>query len=215
MSETSQKTRVMIVDDSRTVRAALNIILRADYEVIQAEDGEDGWQKLEQNPGISILITDIMMPKLDGYGLICRLRASNDAALSELPIMVITSSDDDITRERAHACGATDFIIKPVESSDLLERVNFHTEAKLKRPEEAPKKVQQFEEVETAVIETPDINSALEIIRGAKSGSVDPYSIDLCIEVLPLLEYCDTTYGLGVFDEIEKIKHALKKAGSL
>lgn len=210
MSDNPQRTRVMVVDDSRTVRAALNKILRNDFEVIQAADGEECWEMLIENPGVSMLISDIMMPRLDGYGLICRIRASERAAIRELPIVVITSSEDEITRERAHACGANDFIVKPVESSDLLERVNFHTEAKLDGSYSPPQQLPQFEEVVTTVIETPDINTALEIVRGAKDGTVDPYAIDLCIEVLPLLEYCDTTFGLDLFDEIETIKRKLQ-----
>lgn len=210
MSENVQKTRVMIVDDSRTVRAALNMILRTNYDVIQAEDGEDSWEKLTTNPDISMIITDIMMPKLDGYGLICRIRASSNAVIRDLPIVVITSAEDDITRERAHACGANDFIVKPVESSDLLERVNFHTESNLGKGTTPPKKIQQFEEVVDVVIESPDINSALEIIRGAKVGSIDPYAMELCREVIPLLEYCDSKFGLGMADEIKTIKSKLK-----
>ncbi|NIP41899.1 MAG: response regulator, partial [Gammaproteobacteria bacterium] len=112
MSDNAQKATIMIVDDSRTVRASLKMILRSAYNVIEAEDGEECWEKLTQDSDISMLITDIMMPKLDGYGLICRIRASDNASIKELPIVVITSSEDDITRERAHACGANDFIIK-------------------------------------------------------------------------------------------------------
>lgn len=210
MSDNLQRTTVMVVDDSRTVRASLNLSLRSDYEVIQAEDGEEGWQKLTQNPGVRMLITDILMPKLDGYGLICRIRASDNPAIRDLPIVVITSSDDAITRERAHACGANDFIIKPVETSDLLERVNFHTEAKLDNEGTQPRKVQEFAEVEDVVIESPDIQTALDIVRGAKVGSIDPYAIELCKEVMPLLEYCNSTFGLNFSNEIEKIKSKLK-----
>lgn len=210
MSDNAQKSSVMVVDDSRTVRAALNMILRTNYDVIQAEDGEDCWEKLAQNPGVSMLITDIMMPKLDGYGLICRIRATDNAEIRNLPIVVITSAEDDITRERAHACGANDFIVKPVESSDLLERVNFHTESKLGKQATPPRKIQQFEEVVDVVIESPDINSALEIIRGAKVGSIDPYAMELCREVMPLLEYCDNKFGLNMSDDIKRIKSKLK-----
>ncbi len=209
MSDSNKKTTIMVVDDSRTVRASLNMILRADYNIIEAEDGEACWEKLTNNPDVSMIITDIMMPKLDGYGLICRIRASTNASIRDLPIVVITSSDDDITRERAHACGANDFIIKPVESSDLLERANFHTEAKLGGEATPPKKMHQFGEVEAVVIESPDLNSALEIIRGNKIGTIDPFALDLCKEVMPLLEYCDSTFGLNLSNEIEKIKSKL------
>lgn len=209
MSENIQKQRIMVADDSRTIRAAINKILRSNYEVLQAEDGEDAWEKLTQAPDVRMVISDIMMPNLDGYGLICRIRAAEQAEIQGLPILVITSSDDDITRERAHACGANDFIVKPVEQSDLIERVNFHTEAKLAMGDAAPPPMHEFEEVVTTVVETPDINEALEIIRGVKEGAISPYAIDLCLEVLPLLEYCDETFALGVSREIEFIKEQL------
>ncbi len=211
MSDEVKRTRILIVDDSRTVRAAINQVLRSHFEVIQAEDGEEAWQQLTQTPGIRMVISDIMMPNLDGYGLICRIRAAEQEAIKHLPVVVITSSDDDITRERAHACGANDFIVKPVEFSDLIERANFHTEAKLGMAKGAAVPGHEFAEVETAVVETPDINSALEIIRGVTEGTIAPYAIDLCIEVLPLLEYCEQTFSLGIATEIETIKEQLKK----
>ncbi len=211
MSDNVETARILVVDDSRTVRAAINKVLRAHFEVIQAEDGEDAWQQLTQTPGIRMVITDIMMPNLDGYGLICRIRAAEGEAIKSMPIVVITSSDDAITRERAHACGANDFIVKPVEFSDLIERANFHTEAKLGMAGGAVAPVQEFAEVETAVVATPDINSALEIIRGVREGSIAPYAVDLCIEILPLLEYCEKTFSLGIATEIESIKEQLKK----
>lgn len=211
MSQNISKQRILIADDSRTIRAAINKILRNNYDVLQAEDGEDAWEKLTQAADIRMVISDIMMPNLDGYGLICRIRASEYEEIQNLPILVITSSDDDITRERAHACGANDFIVKPVEQSDLIERVNFHTEAKLAMGDAAPPPMHDFKEVETTVVETPDINAALEIIRGVKEGAISPYAIDLCIEALPLLEYCDETFSLGVTTEIAIIKEQLEK----
>jgi len=211
MSDNIQKQRILIADDSRTVRAAINKVLRSHYDVLQAEDGEDAWQQLTQTSDIRMVISDIMMPNLDGYGLICRIRAEEQTGIQDLPILVITSSDDDITRERAHACGANDFIVKPVELSDLIERVNFHTEAKLANGDASTLPMHEFAEVETTVVETPDINAALEIIRGVKEGAIGPYAIDLCIEILPLLEYCEQTFSLGITNEIGKIKEQLNK----
>ena len=204
-------TRILVVDDSRTVRAAISKILSSHYEVLQAEDGEDAWQLLLQNPNVALVISDIMMPNLDGYGLICRIRASGDDSVKSLPIVVITSADDDITRERAHACGANDFIVKPVDFGALIERADFHTEAKLNRAAAGEPNQQGFAEVEVTVVETPDINSALEIIRGVREGCIAPYAIDLCIEVLPLLEYCERTFSLGIAKEIKAIKDQLDK----
>lgn len=209
MSSDGQRSRILVVDDSRTVRAAIDKILRPFYEVIQAEDGEDGWQKLTQHPDVRMVISDIMMPRLDGYGLICRIRASEQAHISSVPVVVITSSEDAITRERAHVCGASDFIVKPVASSDLLERANFHTEARLGLAQGGQSRFEEFSEIETTVVEAPDVHAALEIIRGVKEGSIAPYAIDLCIEIMPLLEYCEQTFSLGVAAEIQKIKSKL------
>lgn len=210
MFGTEDKFTILVVDDSRTVRASINKILGSAYNVVQAEDGEDAWEKLLELQKVSMVISDIMMPKLDGYGLICRIRAATQPEVMNIPIVVITSSEDAITRERAHACGANDFIVKPVGAADLMERANFHTEAKLSG-KQSPFDTTTFAEVESTVIEAPDINTVLEIIRGAKEGAVDAYALDHAIEVLPLLEYCNNTYNLGLDSEIDKIKSSFKK----
>jgi len=210
MSEIKEKFTILVVDDSRTVRATINKILGTNYNVVQAEDGEDAWDKLLKLQKVSMIISDIMMPKLDGYGLICRIRAATQPEIMSLPIVVITSSEDAITRERAHACGANDFIVKPVNAADLAERANFHTEAKLSN-KLASFENSTFDEIESTVIEAPDINTTLEIIRGAKEGAVEAYALDLAIEVLPLLEYCNNTYDLNLNKEIDKIKKSFNK----
>lgn len=210
MAVSDNKFTVLVVDDSRTVRASINKILGSNYNVVQAEDGEDAWEKLVVLQKVSMVISDIMMPKLDGYGLICRIRAATQPEIMNIPIVVITSSEDAITRERAHACGANDFIVKPVRAADLMERANFHTEAKLSGKQSLIDTA-TFVEIESTVIEAPDINTVLEIIRGAKEGAIDAYALDHAIEILPLLEYCNTSYNLGIDSEIDKIKSAFKK----
>jgi CheY-like chemotaxis protein len=210
MSANEEQFTILVVDDSRTVRAAINKVLRSTYNIVEAEDGEDAWNKLVELEKVHMVISDIMMPKLDGYGLICRIRASDQPEITNLPIVVITSSEDKLTRERAHACGANDFIIKPVGAADLVERANFHTEEKLSgKP--SPLDLSSFSEVESTVIEAPDINTTLEIIRGVKKGTIEAFAVDLALEVLPLLDYCNETFDLKLDSEMEKIKSSLKK----
>ena len=204
------KFTVLVVDDSRTVRASINKTLCSNYNIVQAEDGEDAWTKLLELQEVSMVITDIMMPELDGYGLICRIRAATQPEIRNLPIIVITGSEDAITRERAHVCGANDFIVKPVDAADLMERANFHTEAKLSG-KQSMIDTSAFSEIESTVIEAPDINTTLEIIRGAKEGVIEAYALDLAIEVLPLLEYCNNTYDMDLDKEIDKINKSFKK----
>ena len=209
MAVEEKKFTILVVDDSRTVRASINKVLSSAYTVVQAEDGEDAWEKLLELPKVSMVISDIMMPKLDGYGLICRIRAAEQPEIKNIPIVVITSSEDDLTRERAHACGANDFVVKPVSAADMMQRANFHSEETLSG--KSPIDLTSFSEVESTVIETPDMMTTLEIIRGAKEGNVDTYALDLAIELLPLLDYCNKTFELGVASELEKIINSLKK----
>ncbi|MGD8594400.1 MAG: response regulator [Gammaproteobacteria bacterium] len=208
---TSQKTPILIVDDSRTVRAGLSKVLSSKFFVIEAEDGEDGWEKLQVNGAIKLVITDIMMPQLDGYGLICRIRGADEERLQKLPIIVVTSAEDKISRERAHACGANNFIVKPAKPSDLIERVNFHTEEHLNgEPVTAPQMALYESEIESAVIETPDIDTALEILENGETGSIAPYAIDLALKVIPLLEYCNEKFEIAAEEDILALKKKLQ-----
>lgn len=122
----SDKAQVLVTDDSKVMRRAIQKILGDDADIIEAEDGEDGWKKIQQNPQIQVVITDIEMPVLDGYQLICRIRASEDTRIKKTPIITITGAEDEETKERAFACGATDFIVKPLDKLQLQARVQAH-----------------------------------------------------------------------------------------
>jgi len=111
--------RVLVVDDSAVIRQAISKMLKVDFEVVVANDGEAGWDALTQASDIGVLITDIEMPRLDGYAFICRVRASDEPGIRDLPIIVITGADDEETKARAFACGATDFITKPLNLAQL------------------------------------------------------------------------------------------------
>lgn len=211
MAETGQnRASILVVDDSRTVRASLNKMLRDKFNIIEGEDGENGWEQLTQHPEVDLVITDIMMPNLDGYGLICRIRGASEG-FSKVPIVVITSKEDEITRERAHACGANNFIVKPVESSDLIETVKFHTEINLSDASNfRPEMAEYDKRIDNAVIEAPNLNQALELLNEAASGSLEPYAVDLALKTLPLLRYCDEQFRMGIAEDIEKLKEKLK-----
>ena len=207
----SAKTSILLVDDSRTVRAGLSKILNQTYTIIEADNGEAGWQKLQDNNAIKLVITDIMMPKLDGYGLICRIRGAEQDRMSKLPIIVVTSAEDEISRERAHACGANNFIVKPASAQDLLERVNFHTEKHLSGdPATAPQMAQYESQIENTVIEAPTLDLAIDILENGETGGLKPYAVELAIKILPLLKYCNGTFDMDVFSEIQTLEDKLK-----
>jgi diguanylate cyclase (GGDEF)-like protein len=126
MSETPASTlpRILIVDDSRMVRATLVKLIRGRFEVREEGDGEAGWQTLMLDPSIQVLLSDLSMPKLDGYGLLQRVRESKIARIREMPVIMISGDEDELARNRAKECGATDFITKGIGTAELLARLD-------------------------------------------------------------------------------------------
>jgi len=204
-SQAAERSKVLVVDDSAVIRKAISRVLDSDYELVEAVDGEAGWEALKQDDRLGVVISDVQMPKLDGYGMICRIRADSDPKVRELPVIVITSAEDDITRERAYACGANDFILKPIDSDQLLSCVRNLTEGQPVASQYANDST-----MDEAVIEEIDVQTALDIIAGLKSGALQPYAPDLALKVIPLLEYCNREFSLELDQEIAMIKTKLE-----
>lgn len=117
----SDNTRVLTVDDSVSMRALLRQALTArGFAVEQAEDGEAALEWLACND-VDVIVTDINMPRLDGFGLIERLR--DDTRHRDRPILVLTTESSEEKRARARAAGATGWIVKPFDADKLANAV--------------------------------------------------------------------------------------------
>ena len=121
------KARVLLVDDSRLIRKAASKMLGQEFDLVVAEDGVEGWQKIETDPAIQVVFSDLMMPNMDGYGLLEKVRSSQDDRICQLPLIVLTGADNsDEAKEKAYAMGATDFITKPFNGPILKARAHAH-----------------------------------------------------------------------------------------
>ena len=116
--------RVLIVDDSRMVRATIIKRIREHYDFREEVDGEAGWQALVLDPSIQLVISDLSMPVLDGYGLLTRIRASRLSRIRDMPVLMISGDEEEAARERAKTLGVSDFITKGVGNSELLARID-------------------------------------------------------------------------------------------
>ena len=85
MSDKTVQSQVLIVDDSRVIRRAALKILQKDFDVIEAEDGQDAWDQLQQNKNISVVFTDLGMPNMDGYELLEKIRSSVCSVMTRWP----------------------------------------------------------------------------------------------------------------------------------
>jgi two-component system chemotaxis response regulator CheY len=111
--------RILTIDDSKTMRDMLMLTLSNNgFEVLQAVDGLDGLDVLGRET-VDVVITDINMPKLDGYGVIQHMRERPE--YDDLPILVLTTESDQEKKERARKLGATGFIIKPFNPTGLVD----------------------------------------------------------------------------------------------
>ncbi len=114
---------VLAVDDSRTMRQMVTHTLQeAGFETIEAEDGVQALEVLKnQTSPVSLVITDLNMPNMDGYGLIESLRANEKYRF--VPILMLTTESDPEKKERGKAAGATGWIVKPFNPERLIQVV--------------------------------------------------------------------------------------------
>ncbi|MES2830789.1 MAG: response regulator [Pseudomonadota bacterium] len=119
----SHKPRVLIVDDSKIVRATLIKHLESSFDAREATDGIEAWETLLIDPNIRIVMTDLTMPRLDGYGLLKRIRESKIARIRMIPVVIITGAQEHDEHSRALAAGATDLVSKGITTSELLGRM--------------------------------------------------------------------------------------------
>ena len=112
---------VLTVDDSRTMRDMLRMALaEAGFRVVQAEDGLHGLDVLKAEQP-QVVITDINMPRMDGFGFIEAVRKDN--AYRAVPILVLTTESDDDKKMRARRAGATGWIVKPFDPVKLVAAI--------------------------------------------------------------------------------------------
>lgn len=113
--------KVMVIDDSNTIRRTAEIFLKsAGCEIILAEDGFDALSKIT-NEHPDIIFVDIMMPKLDGYQT-CSLIKRN-ARYKSIPVIMLSSKDGLFDRARGRMVGSDQYLTKPFTKETLLEAV--------------------------------------------------------------------------------------------
>lgn len=112
---------ILTVDDSRTMRDMLRIsLVEAGFQVVQAEDGMHGLDVLREITP-DVVVTDINMPRLDGFGFIEAIR--RDASRRSMPVLVLTTEVDPEKKGRAKAAGATGWIVKPFDPTKLVAAI--------------------------------------------------------------------------------------------
>ena len=127
-NEASAGTKVLVIDDSNTIRRSADIFLKqGGYEVLLAEDGFDALAKVNDlHP--DLIFCDILMPRLDGYQT-CAIIKRN-AKFSSVPVVMLSSKDGVFDKARGRMVGSQDYLTKPFTKDQLLQTVQQFGSAK-------------------------------------------------------------------------------------
>lgn len=113
---------ILIVDDSKTVRNLVAFIMKKEgFQVTQAEDGLDGLEKLYSSTDIDLVISDINMPRMDGFTFIKNVREQE--AYRDLPIVILSTEGQEKDIEQGIQLGANLYMVKPAQPEKMVKNV--------------------------------------------------------------------------------------------
>ncbi len=174
------KIKVLVVDDESRMRKLVNDFLsRKNYEVIEAADGEEAIDIFYADKGISLIILDVMMPKMDGMEVCRQIRRD-----STVPIIMLTAKGDERDELQGFDCGADEYISKPFSPKILTARVD----ALVRR-------AYQMDSAEFIEIGGIEIDKAAHIVK------IDGQEIELSFKEFELLTYFVENKGLALSRE--------------
>ncbi len=175
------KIKILVVDDeSRMRKLVRDFLVREGYEVLEAGDGEEALDIFYSDKDISLLVLDVMMPRVDGWEVCREIRRT-----SKVPIIMLTAKGDEQDELNGFEIGADEYISKPFSPKILVARVT----ALLRRANK--------------IGEAADISEAGGIVmdKTAHTVSIDGQMIDLSVKEFELLDYFMNNAGIALSRE--------------
>ncbi len=121
--ETAVRPRILLADDNADMRSYIKSLVSDTYEVAAVSNGEEAFAAAINRPP-DLILSDVMMPQLDGFGLIARLR--QDARTEHIPILLLSARAGEESRVEGLRAGADDYLVKPFSAKELLARIQTH-----------------------------------------------------------------------------------------
>ncbi|MBR6323095.1 MAG: response regulator transcription factor [Lachnospiraceae bacterium] len=173
------KIKILMVDDEDRMRKLVNDFLsREGYQVIEAADGEQALKKFFDDKEIKLVILDVMMPKLDGYGVLKEIRQ-----YSQVPVMMLTAKGEEQDELQGFKLGVDEYVVKPFSPKVLVARVN----ALLRR------NTKENDDILTA--------GAIVVDRSAHTVKIDGEPVELSFKEFELLTYFIENAGIALSRE--------------
>ena len=163
-----EKIKILVVDDeSRMRKLVKDFLVKRDFEVVEASDGEEAIEMFYSNKDIALIILDVMMPKMNGYQVLKEIRMS-----SKIPVIMLTAKSTEYDELQGFDKGADEYITKPFSPKILVARV----EALLRR---------------SNILEADDKLEigGIQIDKSAHTVTIDSEPIELSFKEFELLQY--------------------------
>ncbi|MEH6405554.1 MAG: diguanylate cyclase [Sneathiella sp.] len=202
----NRRIKALIVDDSEIIRIQMrHLLIKQMFHVVEAVDGVDALEKIESDPEIRLVVTDYQMPKMNGFGLIQKIRDIKDA--KELAVVGMSSSKEESLAVDFIRFGADDFVLKPIRPELFTTRISMCLD-----------KMDLLNEL--SVSATTDYLTGLfnrrHFFNVAKPlyGNAKRSQISLCVAMIDIdfFKKVNDTYGHDAGDEVlKKIAQALEK----
>ena len=171
------KYKILVADDEARMRKLLrDFLIRENYEVAEAEDGEAALSVFENDKDISLIILDVMMPKLDGWEVCREIRKQSD-----VPVIMLTAKDTESDELESFESGADEYVSKPVSPKVLMARIS----AIIRRT---------YGDGEASVMNA----GGIVIDQGAHTVTRDGNNVELSFKEFELLTYFIENEGLAL-----------------
>ena len=175
-----EKVKILVVDDEARMRKLVkDFLIKKDYEVIEAADGQEAVDVFFDQNDISLVILDVMMPKMDGWEVLKEIRA-----YSKIPVIMLTAKGDERDELKGFDSGADEYISKPFSPKILVARVD----ALLRRSN----LISEEEKIETG---------GIIMDKAAHTVTIDGKQIELSFKEFELLTYFMENQGIALSRE--------------
>jgi len=206
-SNKSEKLLLLIVEDNADVRQYIRGFLESDYKIMEAIDGEDGYNKsIAEIP--DLIVSDVMMPKIDGIELTDKLK--NDERTSHIPIILLTAKATSKDKIEGYETGADDYIMKPFDIQELKVRIkNLIDQRKKLRQHFQKEEIFKLEDKNISSIDKKFLKRAVGIIHEHLSDTtfgVESFAIELAIGRTSLYKKIMALVGEPPGDLIKRIR---------
>jgi signal transduction histidine kinase len=204
------RPRILLADDNADMRAYVRRLLEdGGYQVEAVENGRAALDAIRRGPPPDLLLSDVMMPELDGFGLLSAVRADPD--LEGVLVILLSARAGEEARVEGLAAGADDYLVKPFGARELQARVDGAVRLARQRRESAHRERDLLAEIAVERGKSALRQSEQQLEFALQAGRMGSWELDIVSGRLATSEYCRTIFGLVPGDPFERYEDIIAR----